>query len=74
MNVLRFSNICGNCGHYVMYHSNWDIGVNVDFVNRIQWKDKCECKWQSTDCTCIEWVPKDNLDQIEFLAAKRNLV
>jgi len=67
--------ICGNCKHHHLSHTNWsEVGSG-----KLEWVERCRVTHYGPSklekqCSCTEWVPKDNLDLIEFLAEKRNLV
>ena len=69
---------CGDCGHLLVSHTNW---AELPILNKqgMRWVDRCHVTYDGPiklpeQCRCTEWVPKDNLDRIEFLAEKRGLL
>ena len=70
--------LCANCGHLQVSHTNWDL-LPLSKAPELKWVSRCKVTHDGpiklpAQCTCTEWVPKDNLDRIEFLAEKRSLV
>jgi hypothetical protein len=70
---LKWSSPCGDCEHQLVDHIETGSYIGTIDANNIPLKFKsefCGCG----RCKCKEWVPKDNLDRIEFLAEKRKLI
>jgi hypothetical protein len=54
---------CRTCDHAKMTHSNLSKGRCIDAVltNKEQYKP----------CTCIDFIPKDNLEYLEWASKKK---
>jgi hypothetical protein len=64
---------CGNCDHAQVSHTTWLTKHPLEWISRCAVTHNGPIKLPE-QCRCDEWVPKDNLDRIEFLAKKRHLV
>jgi hypothetical protein len=65
---------CGNCDHNQVSHTNWSSGAK-----NLVWVKRCKVTHDGFtilphQCQCKQWVPKDNLDRIEYLAEQRGLL
>lgn len=70
---FRWHNRCGDCKHKLLDHIKTGSFVGTVNSNKIPKKFLNEfghCQY----CECREWVPKDNLDRVEYLVEKRKLI
>lgn len=62
---------CRECGHFRFLHEFKGIGTHVE--KGFAFTQACDPQ-NDHGCNCKEFMPEDNLDYIEWLAKKRNLV
>jgi hypothetical protein len=79
MIAIWYSSPCGNCKHGIFSHAEWPDFIDEIDTDNLIWVARCKVTNDGPiklpeQCRCTEWVPKDNLDLVEFLAEKRNLI
>ena len=62
--IRKHEQVCFNCGHMQMAHLRTCIDVDRKRSTADIW----------IACGCKEFMPSDNLDYVEWLANKRNLI
>lgn len=71
---------CGDCDHIAMSHiSNFKMDMYDIRLEKIIWNERCHVTHDgpiklAEQCRCNHFVPKDNLERIEWLAKERNLI